>query len=150
MTAGRTDLGNALRALLYQFGHVLPAGIGQIGRVSAVLDPEDGSLPLLMQDECRELLQQIDEKTARIDARTQKARLLAERTGLAKRLQTMPGLGHITALAFEASAPDKTPFRRGRDFSAWLGLCLDSIRPVANNDWAGLQKPDRQISGACV
>ena len=118
----RTELVNALRALLYEFGHVLPAGIQQISRIAAVLDAEDGLLPLLVQEECRDLLQQIGEKTARIDARTVKARLLAERTGLAKRLQTMPGVGPITALAFEAFAPDMTSFRRGRDFSAWLGL----------------------------
>lgn len=118
----RTELVNALRALLYEFGHVLPAGIQQISRIAAVLDAEDGSLPLLVQEECRDLLQQIGEKTARIDVRTVKARLLAERTGLAKRLQTMPGVGPITALAFEAFAPDMTSFRRGRDFSAWLGL----------------------------
>ena len=118
----RTELVNALRALLYEFGHVLPAGIRQLSRIDALLDTEDGALPLLVRDECRDLLEQIAEKTVRIDARTQKAQLLAERTGPAKRLQTMPGVGSITALAFEAFAPDMTSFRRGRDFAAWLGL----------------------------
>ncbi len=36
--------------------------------------------------------------------------------------QTMPGVGPITALAIETSAPDLNCFRRGRDFAAWLGL----------------------------
>jgi len=118
----RTELVNALRALLYEFGHVLPAGIRQLSRIDALLDTEDGALPLLVRDECRDLLEQIAEKPVRIDARTQKAQLLAERMGPAKRFQTMPGVGPITALAFEAFAPDMTSFRRGRDFAAWLGL----------------------------
>ncbi|PIL20833.1 hypothetical protein P775_07390, partial [Puniceibacterium antarcticum] len=70
----------------------------------------------------RILLQQIEEKTARIDARTKKAHQLAEDAETAKRLQTLPGVGPITALAFEAFAPDMKTFRRGGDFAAWLGL----------------------------
>ena len=35
---------------------------------------------------------------------------------------TIPGIGPITALAIQALAPPMESFRRGRDFSAWLGL----------------------------
>ena len=35
---------------------------------------------------------------------------------------TIPGIGPITALALQAFAPPMESFRRGRDFSAWLGL----------------------------
>ena len=35
---------------------------------------------------------------------------------------TIPGVGPITALALQAFAPPMESFRRGRDFSAWLGL----------------------------
>ena len=35
---------------------------------------------------------------------------------------TIPGIGPITALAIQAFAPPMESFRRGRDFSAWLGL----------------------------
>jgi transposase len=41
---------------------------------------------------------------------------------MTRRLQTMPGIGPITALAVEAFAPAMTSFKRGRDFAAWLGL----------------------------
>lgn len=118
----RTELVNALRALFYEFGQVLPEGIGKISRIAAVLDADDGTLPLLVRDKCQDLLQQIEEKTARINARTQKAHLLAESAGTAKRLRTMLDVGPITALTLEAFAPDMKSFRRGRDFAAWLGL----------------------------
>ena len=39
-----------------------------------------------------------------------------------RRLQTMPGVGPITAMAVETFAPPMAVFRRGRDFAAWLGL----------------------------
>ena len=39
-----------------------------------------------------------------------------------RRLQTMPGVGPITALAIETFAPPMDVFKRGRDFAAWLGL----------------------------
>lgn len=41
---------------------------------------------------------------------------------MARTLQTMPGIGHICAMAITAFAPDMREFRRGRNFSAWLGL----------------------------
>ena len=40
----------------------------------------------------------------------------------AVRLMTIPGVGPITAMALQAFAPPMESFRRGRDFSAWLGL----------------------------
>ena len=38
------------------------------------------------------------------------------------RREAIPGIGPITALAFQAFAPPMVSFRRGRDFAAWLGL----------------------------
>ena len=35
---------------------------------------------------------------------------------------TIPGIGSISAMAIQAFAPPMESFRRGRDFSAWLGL----------------------------
>ena len=40
----------------------------------------------------------------------------------AARLMTIPGIGPIGAMALQAFAPPMESFRRGRDFSAWLGL----------------------------
>jgi transposase len=39
-----------------------------------------------------------------------------------RRLQTMPGVGPITALAIETFAPPMDVFKCGRNFAAWLGL----------------------------
>jgi transposase len=118
----RTELVNALRSILYEYGHVVPQGIVQLKRIEAVLEAEHSELPGLVREECRDLLAQIAEKTTRIEAKTKKARELAVQAGTTRRLQTMPGVGPLTALAVEAFAPGMASFRRGRDFAAWLGL----------------------------
>ena len=118
----RTELVNALRACLYEYGHTVPQGVHQIMRIDAILDAPNSDLPDLMREECRDLLEQIAEKTVRIDARTGKIKALAAEADTARRLQTIPGVGPLTALAVEAFAPPMENFRCGRDFAAWLGL----------------------------
>src|SRR3546814_7668296 len=57
-----------------------------------------------------------------IDAKTARITELAAATPVSKRLQTMPGVGPLVAMAVETFAPDMTSFHNGRDFAAWLGL----------------------------
>ncbi|VWX50638.1 IS110 family transposase [Novosphingobium sp. 9U] len=118
----RTELVNALRACLYEFGHVVPQGIHQLGRIKGILDGPNSDLPELMREECGDLMKQIAEKMFRIDARTAKIKALAAEADTARRLQTIPGVGPLTALAVEAFAPPMESFRCGRDFAAWLSL----------------------------
>ena len=118
----RTELVNALRACLYEFGHIVPQGIQQLGRIKGILDEPNSDLPELMREECGDLIKQIAEKTVRINARTAKIKALAAEADTARRLQTIPGVGPLTALAVEAFAPPMESFRCGRDFAAWLGL----------------------------
>jgi transposase len=118
----RTELVNALRAVLYECGHVFPVGIGHLKRMEALVEDPDCDLPALIITECQDLLVQIAEKSARIDGKSKKLNTLAAETDTARCLQTMPGVGPLTALAIEAFAPDMAQFKCGRDFAAWLGL----------------------------
>lgn len=118
----RTELINALRAYLYEYGHVVPQGTRQLGRIGDILNAPNSDLPDLVREECRALLEQITEKTIRIEAQTGKIKKLAIEADTARRLQTIPGVGPMTALAVEAFAPPMESFRCGRDFAAWLGL----------------------------
>lgn len=118
----RTELANALRGCLYEYGHAIPKGMHQLKRINEILNNPNSDLPDLMREECRDLMDQIAEKTVRIDARTVKIKALAAEADTARRLQTIPGVGPLTALAVEAFAPPMESFRCGRDFAAWLGL----------------------------
>jgi len=90
--------------------------------MAALLEDETTGLPTLIREECKELLAQIAEKTARIFKRNKKLSTLASQSDRARRLQTMPGVGPITATAVEAFGPDMSQFKTGRDFAAWLCL----------------------------
>lgn len=118
----RTELANALRGCLYEYGHAIPKGMHQLKHIDEILNNPNSDLPDLMREECRDLMDQIAEKTVRIDARTMKIKALAAEADTARRLQTIPGVGPLTALAVEAFAPPMESFRCGRDFAAWLGL----------------------------
>ncbi len=41
---------------------------------------------------------------------------------LSNQLETIPGIGLVTASALTSSIPDPNTFRSGRHFAAWLGL----------------------------
>jgi transposase len=113
---------NALRANFYEYGVVFPADMNQTTRMTAWLAEHGASLPKLLADECTDILALIDKLTDRITAKTKLLASLASESETARRLQTMPGVGPMTALAVEAFAPNMQEFRSGRDFAAWLGL----------------------------
>ena len=73
----RSELVNALRACLYEYGHVVPQGIRQLARVEEIIDATGSDLPDLMKEECRAFLEQIVEQTERINARTAKIKTMA-------------------------------------------------------------------------
>jgi transposase/transposase InsO family protein len=118
----RTEAVNALRSYLYEFGHVAPEGIGYLPRLAKVVDDPDADIPDLAREICRMLLEQIAQLTDRINALKARIAAMSNEADMPRQLQTMPGVGPITALAVETFAPPMEQFRRGRDFAAWLGL----------------------------
>lgn len=118
----RIEAVNALRSHLYEFGFIAPEGIGYLPRLGAVLEDPNSDLPPLAREICRELLNQIVHLTGRINAMKKRIDAIAREGETSRRLQTMPGVGPISALAVETFAPPMEQFKRGRDFAAWLGL----------------------------
>lgn len=118
----RTEAVNALRSHLYEFGHVAPVGIGYLPRLTRVIEDPDADIPDLARDICRMLVEQIAHLTDRINALKARIAAMSNEAEMPRQLQTMPGVGPITALAVETFAPPMERFRRGRDFAAWLGL----------------------------
>ncbi len=115
----RTQTINALRGHLAEFGVVAPQGRARIRQLAGTLEDGDCGLPEEVVELGRLLLGRIDEK---IDGLGRKLRNSAREHEETARLMTIPGVGPVTALAIRAFAPPMESFRRGRDFSAWLGL----------------------------
>lgn len=118
----RTQLSNALRGHLAEFGYVVPKGPGHVRRLIELTADSATDLP----DQARPILAMIAESIQALQAKiTMLDREIGARAKadpIAKRLMTIPGVGPVVATALVALTPPATTFRRGRDFAAWLGL----------------------------
>ena len=118
----RTQLINALRGHLAEHGVVAPQGPAHLKTLAAAIADASQSLPMLVRDIGNLYLEQIEQLSRKITDLEKVLRSEAQRGAETRRLQTMPGVGPITAMAVEAFAPPMKTFKRGRDSAAWLGL----------------------------
>jgi transposase len=118
----RTQLINALRGHLAEHGVVAPQGPANVKELALAVEEEKTSLPLLVVELSRVFLEQIGGLSKKIGELEKAMVHEAKHGATSQRLQTMPGVGPITAMAIETFAPPMAVFKRGRDFGAWLGL----------------------------
>lgn len=120
----RTMLVNALRGHLAEFGIIVAQGISRIRELIKLMtdDSADAVLPPLARRALAPLVDQLLDLQPRI--RALEAELLAwhRQSHESRRLETIPGVGFITATALAATVTDPSLFRCGREFAAWLGL----------------------------
>jgi len=121
----RTMLANALRSHLAEFGIVVAQGVGRVASLIEKIfgDGEDAfELPRLARSALAALAAQFLDLAPRIKA-LEVALLAWHKTNEeSRRLETIPGVGFITATAIAATVTDASHFRSGREFAAWLGL----------------------------
>ena len=118
----RTQTINALRGHLAEFGVVAPQGPAHVGRLVSALEDPCCTVPKEVREMAGLLFEQINGLTMKINDLERQLRKHAREHEEARRLMTVPGIGHITAMALQAFAPPMESFRRGRDFAAWVGL----------------------------
>lgn len=118
----RTQMINALRGHLAEFGVIAPKGTVHIGRLAdAVSDPGSG-LPEAVRVLGQLYLERIEDCSATIRTLERDIREGSKADEDTARLMTIPGVGPICAAALQAFAPPMETFRSGRDFAAWCGL----------------------------
>jgi len=115
----RTATLNRIRAVLCEFGMVLPHSASEVRRGAAAAAEKLPALARRSVDDLREHLQLLDE---RIGAYDRELEHLARTNEAAVRLMGVAGVGPITALATVASVGPAHEFSNGRQFAAWLGL----------------------------
>ncbi len=106
-----------------EYGWVAPRGPAWVTKLGEQLDAEVGaSLPAAARDMCRVMLGLLDQIDVQVAALDKAVARRAREDEVARRLMTIPGIGPIAATAIAALAPAMEPFKRGRDFAAWLRL----------------------------
>ncbi len=119
----RTMLVNAIRAHMAEFGIVAPAGIGRVKELFAVItDGEDERLPPVARACLEGLARQFFSLHDEISVLETRIHAWHRSSEVSRRLETIPGIGPITASALTASIGDPHLFRNGRELAAWIGL----------------------------
>lgn len=119
----RTQLSNAMRAHMSEFGVVAPVGRLGLERLLAVAeDRDDHRIPADARICLEMLMAQLVVVKQQILENDRRIRASARETEVGRRLMEIPGVGPLLASAFVASVADPTIFRTGRDLAAWIGL----------------------------
>jgi len=118
----RTQLINALRGHLAEFGLVAPKGPASLKLLENALADEAGDLPDPVREMGAVYVEQIARLTEVIERLAGELEAATKTDACLRRLCTIPGIGPVTAGAVAAFAPDLDTFESGRNFAAWLGL----------------------------
>ena len=119
----RTQLVNMIRGQLAEFGIVLAKGIQHVFKFTGqLLGGEAPDIPPLAVSVIVTLAEQLRDLHARIGGLDKDIRTWSKDNEVVKRLQTIPGIGIVTASALAATVTDPHQFTSGRQFAAWLGL----------------------------
>jgi len=117
----QTMLANAMRGLATEFGLTVPKGIGKLEELLELVEM-DQALPeetrrvfIGLFEQCRALADSIGALDTEIVSHVRQDET-------ARRLQTIPGVGPITASLIVATVVDISQFKSARGFAAWLGL----------------------------
>jgi transposase len=117
----RTQLINAIRGHLAEFGLIQAQGVPNVARLLNDMR-ESPAIP----EDARAIIELLAEQLGALDAQTQRieARIATwhKASRVSQRLATIPGVGPIIATAIAATVADPAAFRSGREFAAWLGL----------------------------
>ena len=113
----RTQVVNALRGHLAEFGIIEPQGIwhGPSARLHRGREYHSGA---------RTALAFLSGNSISSTSALPRAEILAwhRANPVSQRLARIPGIGPLIASAIVATVPDPSVFRSGREFAAWLGL----------------------------
>ena len=119
----RTMLVNALRGHLGEFGVIGPKGISRLPDLLTLASSTPVcELPDLARECIELLLAQIESLQHRIRMIERSIAEWHRTSDVSRRLETIPGVGVISASAIAALVPDAGTFRSSRQFAAWIGL----------------------------
>ena len=118
----RTALANQLRALLAEYGVIIPAGLQRLQQqLPEVLEDGDNTITFTLRRLLSLLREDMQMLTERIDVLDKELAELSSQPVAYHHLLTIPGVGPLIAAAV-VSEVDATQFSSGRELSAWCGL----------------------------
>jgi transposase len=118
----RTAQANQIRGLLAEYGLIVPQGISHItAQVPQLIEDASNALPGCFRLLIERLLEYFKYLHQQIVALELQIRATSQ-SPLVRQLQTIPGIGPISASALVAAIGDVSVFNNSRQLAAWLGL----------------------------
>jgi transposase len=119
----RTMLANALRGHLAELGIIAAQGLRKLpALIEAIRNKEDSRIPAIARQALGVVVAQMQDLQNRITALERELLAWHRASEASRRLESIPGVGVITATAIAATVTDSGHFKSGRQFAAWLGL----------------------------
>lgn len=119
----KTALSNEIRALLFEYGEIIPKGITHTKtKVPRILENPENDLSPLSRNLAQELYSEFLSLIKKIKNYDDRINLIVKENDRCKQIMQVPGVGPITATAIFAAVGDISVFKNGREFAAWLGL----------------------------
>jgi transposase len=119
----RTALMNMMRGILLEFGiAIAKRESALVKKLHELLDDNNSWLDEPNKGYFRSLNADLKKLDEQIENLTKKLKTLAKEDELCQRLQTIEGVGPISATALIAKIGNGSEFKKGRDLSAYLGL----------------------------
>ena len=119
LVTARTALVNEMRGLLAEYGIVLPQGVTKFRQALVrTLEAEQTKLTPLGQELFHKLFEEFGRLEKEVAYYQENLEALAHTHPVCQRLQTIPGIGPLTATALMAAVSDARVFKNGRQFAA--------------------------------
>ncbi len=119
----RTARINTMRGILREFGLTIPVGACQaVERVRGWIEDAEVEIPNGIRSVLEEICLEVRELEGRIDRIERKLKALSRQSVAIEQLQSIPGVGLLTATAVAGFVGDLRRFDSGRHFASYLGL----------------------------
>lgn len=123
LVGDRTRLANQIRGLLAEHGIVIARDITRLRHALVqIVEGSEPGLNGLLRDLVRDMKTELAELDRRLAVYSKRIRDLFRSNEMCRRIGKIEGIGPITATALIAAVGDRTCFKNGRQFAAWLGL----------------------------
>lgn len=119
----RTAQANQIRGLLSEFGIVIPKGIRYLERgLPEIPEDAENGLSGMSRDLFNRLFNHFRELDRQVKEFEEQSNEWHRENADSRRLESIPGIGPITATALIAAIGNASAFENARQLAAWLGL----------------------------
>ena len=119
----RVALINRIRGALAEYGIVIAKNVSNLRReLPGILEDAGNELTVLARQIFNELYNDLSAREERIAQVERSIRILGSQHEVVRRLETVPGIGYLSATALFGAVGDAKQYKNGRQLAAWMGL----------------------------